>query len=69
MQDLADREVGVEFAPPRPGDVRDSLAAIDAAHQAFGFSPSVGLDEGLADYISWITSDPVTRAALARDRD
>jgi UDP-glucose 4-epimerase len=69
MQRLAQREVGVEHASPRKGDVRDSLAAIDAAHDAFGFRPTVGLDEGLADYISWVTNDPVTQAALARARD
>jgi len=69
MQRVAGREVGVAFAPTRPGDVRDSLAAIDAAHDAFGYRPTVGLDEGLTDYISWVTSDPVTRAALARARN
>jgi nucleoside-diphosphate-sugar epimerase len=69
MQRVAGREVGVAFAPTRPSDVRDSLAAIDAAHDAFGYRPAVGLDEGLTDYISWVTSDPVTRAALARARN
>jgi UDP-glucose 4-epimerase len=69
MQRLAHREVGVEYAPPRKGDVRDSLAAIGAAHDAFGFRPTVGLDEGLADYVSWVTNDPVTRAALTSARD
>ncbi len=65
MQRLAGREVGVEYAPPRPGDVRDSLAATAAANAAFGFSPSVGLDEGLADYLPWIAHDPVTLRRLA----
>jgi UDP-glucose 4-epimerase len=65
MQRLAGREVGVEYAPPRPGDVRDSLAATAAARAAFGFSPTVGLDEGLADYLPWIAHDPVTLRRLA----
>jgi UDP-glucose 4-epimerase len=65
MQRLAGREVGVEFAPPRPGDVRDSLAATAAAQAAFGFVPSVGLDEGLAEYMAWIAHDPVTLRRLA----
>ena len=60
MQRLAAREVGVEFAQPRIGDVRDSLAATAAARAAFGFVPSVGLDEGLAQYMAWIAHDPVT---------
>jgi len=65
MQRLAGREVGVEFALPRPGDVRDSLAATAAARAAFGFVPSVGLDEGLAEYMAWIAHDPVTLRRLA----
>ena len=65
MQRLGAREVGVEFALPRPGDVRDSLAATAAARAAFGFVPSVGLDEGLAEYMAWIAHDPVTLRRLA----
>lgn len=65
MQRLGAREVGVEFAPPRPGDVRDSLAATAAARAALGFVPSVGLDEGLAQYMAWIARDPVTLRRLA----
>jgi len=64
MQRAAGREVGVEFAPPRKGDVRDSLAATDAARAAFGYSPAIELDEGLADYLAWVASDPVTQARL-----
>ena len=64
MQRLAGREVGVELAPPRPGDVRDSLASTAAAQAAFGFTPSVGLDEGLAEYMAWIVHDPVTLRRL-----
>jgi UDP-glucose 4-epimerase len=44
----------------RPGDVRDSLADINAAAAAFGFEPSVALDQGLRDYMGWLRSDPVT---------
>jgi UDP-glucose 4-epimerase len=64
MQRVAGRQVGVELAPPRPGDVRDSLAATEAARAAFGFVPSVGLDEGLDEYMAWIARDPVTQRRL-----
>ena len=47
---------------PRPGDVRDSLATIDAARDAFGFVPSVTLEEGLPKYLDWLRGDPVTLA-------
>jgi UDP-glucose 4-epimerase len=35
------------FAPPRPGDVRDSWADVTAAKEALGYEPSVDLEEGL----------------------
>ncbi|MCL5886912.1 MAG: NAD-dependent epimerase/dehydratase family protein [Actinobacteria bacterium] len=47
---------------PRPGDVRDSLAAIAAARSALGYEPSVDLEDGLAAYLDWLRVDPVTMA-------
>ena len=42
---------GVEIAPvhaaPRAGDVRDSLASIDAARELIGYEPKVNVREGL----------------------
>jgi UDP-glucose 4-epimerase len=43
----------VQYGPPRKGDVRHSLADISAARAAFGYHPSVGLDEGLREYMDW----------------
>lgn len=43
----------VEHGPPRPGDVRDSLADIRKARGAFGFDPKVQLYEGLSEYVKW----------------
>jgi UDP-glucose 4-epimerase len=34
-------------APPRAGDIRESLADITAARQSLGYEPQVGFDEGL----------------------
>ena len=65
MQQASGREVGVEYAPPRQGDVRDSLAATAAAHAAFGYEPTVELGAGLAEYLAWIATDPVTARQLA----
>ncbi len=41
------------YEPPRSGDVRDSLADISRAHDAFGFSPRCTLDEGLRETVVW----------------
>jgi UDP-glucose 4-epimerase len=39
--------------PPRPGDVRDSLADISASTTAFGFVPAVRIEHGLVEYTNW----------------
>ena len=36
-----------------------------AAHAAFGYEPSVELEPGLAEYLAWIATDPVTARQLA----
>lgn len=46
------REAGTrldpEYLPGRKGDVRDSLASIEAARALFGYEPKVKVEEGLA---------------------
>jgi UDP-glucose 4-epimerase len=37
----------MEFRPPRPGDIRDSFADVEAARRELGFEARVGLAEGL----------------------
>jgi UDP-glucose 4-epimerase len=43
------RPVERRFAPPRPGDIRDSWADIDRAKDALGYEPRVALEEGLRE--------------------
>jgi nucleoside-diphosphate-sugar epimerase len=38
-------------APPRPGDVRDSLADLGRARELLGYEPAVSLDEGLRETV------------------
>jgi UDP-N-acetylglucosamine/UDP-N-acetyl-alpha-D-glucosaminouronate 4-epimerase len=45
-----------EFAPPRPGDVRESLADIAAARAVLGYRPTVEFDEGLRRSIDYYRS-------------
>ncbi len=68
MQRGAGRDVGVHYGAPRKGDVRDSLAATDAARAAFGYAPTVDLEEGLREYLSWVADDPVTQRELMKER-
>jgi UDP-glucose 4-epimerase len=44
------------YAPPRPGDVRHSLADITKARERLGYEPSVSLEEGLERTIAWFRS-------------
>jgi UDP-glucose 4-epimerase len=60
VTDLASKVGGepvVRYGPPRPGDVRDSLADISAAQSALGFRPSVSLSEGLTEYVGWARTE------------
>jgi UDP-glucose 4-epimerase len=43
----------IEHGPPRKGDVRDSLADISRAREAFGYEPTVDLATGLSEYMAW----------------
>ena len=44
-----------EYGPERQGDVRDSLADISAAAEAFGYKPLVEFEEGLRRTVEWYT--------------
>jgi nucleoside-diphosphate-sugar epimerase len=43
----------IEHAPPRTGDVRDSLADLTAIHRDLGYEPMVNLEEGLRRTVEW----------------
>ena len=45
---LAARRVAPQFEPPRPGDVRDSLADISLARDLLGYQPAVAFPVGLS---------------------
>jgi len=45
-------KVEATYAPARAGDVRDSLASIDAARALFGFDPKIKVREGLKKTIA-----------------
>ncbi|MCC6126710.1 MAG: NAD-dependent epimerase/dehydratase family protein [Pirellulales bacterium] len=53
MAEASGIEPIVEYGPPRPGDVRHSLADVSAANKAFGFDPGVTLEIGLKEYMDW----------------
>ena len=66
MGSVAGVEPRVQHAPPRPGDVRHSLADVSAARAAFGYAPEVGLHEGLHEYMRWVESEVATTEHATR---
>jgi len=41
------------YEAPRPGDIRDSLADITRAREAFGYVPQYSIEEGLRQTVAW----------------
>ncbi len=51
--EVSGRAVPASHGPPRPGDVRDSLASLERARAALGYEPAVSLREGLERTWAW----------------
>jgi UDP-glucose 4-epimerase len=52
-----------QYAPPRTGDVRDSLADLSLARSLLAYEPRVLLEEGLRSTIDWWTSSRFSKSA------
>jgi UDP-glucose 4-epimerase len=44
---IVGKPVEQTYAPPRPGDIRNSWADVSAAREVLGYAPSVALEDGL----------------------
>ena len=56
VKEITGATVDPVYGPPRAGDVRDSLADITKARQLLGYTPIVGLEEGLRQTVAWFAS-------------
>jgi UDP-glucose 4-epimerase len=61
LRDLLGSDVEPIYSPPRPGDIRHSLADLELAGTELGYLPSVRLREGLERTIEHFREDEVTR--------
>ena len=43
----------------RAGDIRHNIADLDKVRRVLGFSPRVGVDEGLRRFVAWVKGEPV----------
>jgi nucleoside-diphosphate-sugar epimerase len=57
MQDIAGKRVEIEYAPERLADVRHCRADISKIRAELGYEPTVGLEEGLRQYLEWFERD------------
>jgi len=57
LQEASGIRAKIVHGPPRPGDVRHSLADISAAKAAIGFQPAVSLEDGLREYMEWAKAE------------
>lgn len=62
IQMLLGKDQSPVYEPTRPGDVRDSLAAIERAQAEIGYDPTVQLAEGLQKTVAWYTQKLQTSA-------
>ena len=54
LGDELGRAPRVTRAPAPPGEVRATLACIDAARRDLGYEPAVSLEEGLRRFVAWL---------------
>ena len=59
LHGLLDSDVEAVRAPPRPGEVRHSVADVSRAEQVLGWEPQVDLREGLRRTIEHFRAEPV----------
>jgi nucleoside-diphosphate-sugar epimerase len=62
IRDLVAARLEPVYAPPRPGDVKDSQADISKARRILGYEPIVSFEEGLARTVAWYRDSHVTVA-------
>lgn len=53
------------YGPVREGDIKDSLADISRAHEAFGYVPKIDFRDGLRRTVEWYRSQPAAVATRA----
>jgi UDP-glucose 4-epimerase len=63
LRRLLDSDIEADYAPPRPGDVAESLADVSLARELIGYEPGVAFEEGLERTIAWIVEQSVAHEA------
>ena len=53
LQNIIGMRIEPVYAPPRPGDVKHSQAAIGEIERDLGYKVDVGFDEGIVRTVAW----------------
>ncbi len=53
LESATGRKAITELAPMQPGDVGDTYADVSKLTARYGFKPSIGIEEGLAEFVRW----------------
>lgn len=53
LKEIIDLNLRVEYAAPRPGDVKHSLASVEKARELLAYEPIVSFAEGLRRTVEW----------------
>ena len=56
LKTVAGSDVPVRHAPPRAGEQQRSAVEIEKAKRVLGWTPSIGLSDGLADTYAWFAA-------------
>lgn len=56
LQAIVNTDLDVEYADPRPGDVKHSLASVEKAKKLMGYGCAVPFGEGLRRTVEWFAS-------------
>lgn len=54
LNNVMGTQIQAQYSEKRAGDVRDSQADIAAAREAFGYDPTISLEEGLTRTLAWL---------------
>lgn len=53
LEKVLGKRLAINFLEKQPGDVEQTWADIGKAHKAFGYQPSVSLEEGVRQFVEW----------------